>query len=128
MKEFSSDSAPKICVLFASPNKSGFDSKLLEAFLKNAEGAEIKIFDVFANPIPGCCDCGVCQKEIRCPMDDGGFFEAFEDSDIFVAAAPIYFLSLPSNAKAVLDRFQKYFSVRFSHGIKNYLKKEKRRF
>lgn len=125
MKESFSDKSLKICALFGSPNKNGFDARLLEAFLKNAADAEVKLFDVYSNPIPGCNDCGRCQKDGLCSADDGGFFEAFEECDIFVAAFPIYFLSLPSNAKAVLDRFQKYFSVRFSLGIKNYLKKRK---
>ena len=43
---------------------------------------------------------------------------AFETCDIFVLVTPVYYNSFPAPLKAVIDRFQRYYSARFSRGIK----------
>lgn len=50
----------------------------------------------------------------------------FEQADYFVVASPVYYNALPAPGKAVLDRFQRYFSARFSLGVRPPVQKPKR--
>lgn len=125
MTEFSSEKI-KICVLSASPNAEGSTSVLLRGLLKAFPGGEIKLFNAYEMNTKPCIDCGYCGRKNGCSLGDlDGFFECFENCDVFIAAYPIYFLSLPAPMKAVLDRFQRYFSARFSLGIKKPVEKKR---
>lgn len=125
MTEFSSESL-KICVLSASPDKKGSTHFLVSELLKAFQNAEVSFFDAYKmNPKP-CIDCGYCGRKRGCSLGDlDEFFEVFESCDVFVAAYPVYFLSLPAPMKAVLDRFQRYFSARFSRGVKKPVEKNR---
>lgn len=97
-------------------------SELLKAFPE----AETKIFNAYKMNAKPCIDCGCCGRKKGCALSDlDEFFECFENCDVFVAAYPIYFLSLPAPMKAVLDRFQRYFSARFSLNIKKPVEKNR---
>lgn len=72
------------------------------------------VYDAYKERPGPCVDCGYCSKKQGCSKRDlDGFMEAFERSDYFVVAAPVYYNALPAPGKAVLDRFQRYFSARF---------------
>lgn len=126
MTEFSSEKKLNICILKGSPNKNGFTERLLNAFLENFSDASTEIFDAYTVNAKPCIDCKFCSKTFGCVSKDlDDFFKSYESCDIFVAAFPIYFLSLPAPMKSILDRFQKYFSARFSLDIKKPVKKER---
>ena len=126
MTEFSSEKKLNICVLKGSPNKNGFTEHMLNAFLENFPDASTEIFDAYAVNAKPCTDCKFCSKTFGCASKDlDDFFKSYESCDIFVAAFPIYFLSLPAPMKSILDRFQKYFSARFSLDIKKPVEKER---
>lgn len=126
MTEFSSEKKLNICILKGSPNKNGFTEHLLNAFLENFSDASTEIFDAYTVNAKPCIDCKFCSKTFGCASKDlDDFFKSYESCDIFVAAFPIYFLSLPAPMKSILDRFQKYFSARFSLDIKKPVKKER---
>jgi len=62
-------------------------------------------------PIP-CDDCRDCLRHDRCKYSDlDGFFAAFQEADIFLIVTPVYNMSLPAPAKAVTDRFQRYYNA-----------------
>lgn len=126
MTEFSSEKKLNICVLKGSPNKNGFTEHILNAFLENFPDASTEIFDAYTVNAKPCIDCKFCSKTFGCASKDlDDFFKSYESCDIFVAAFPIYFLSLPAPMKSILDRFQKYFSARFSLEIKKPVEKER---
>lgn len=126
MTESFSDKKLNICVLKGSPNTNGATGQMLESFLKNFPYALIEIFDAYAVKAKPCTDCKFCSKTFGCSSKDlDDFFKSYENCDIFVAAFPIYFLSLPAPMKSILDRFQKYFSARFSLNIKRPVEKER---
>ena len=126
MTEFSSEKKLNICILKGSPNKNGFTEHILNAFLENFPDASTEIFDAYTVNAKPCIDCKFCSKTFGCASKDlDDFFKSYESCDIFVAAFPIYFLSLPAPMKSILDRFQKYFSARFSLDIKKPVKKER---
>lgn len=126
MTEFSSEKKLNICILKGSPNKNGFTEHILNAFLENFPDASTEIFDAYTVNAKPCIDCKFCSKTFGCASKDlDDFFKSYESCDIFVAAFPIHFLSLPAPMKSILDRFQKYFSARFSLDIKKPVKKER---
>lgn len=126
MTEFSSEKKLNICILKGSPNKNGFTEHILNAFLENFSDASTEVFDAYTVNAKPCIDCKFCSKTFGCASKDlDDFFKSYESCDIFVAAFPIYFLSLPAPMKSILDRFQKYFSARFSLEIKKPVEKER---
>ena len=64
------------------------------------------VYDAYKERPGPCVDCGYCSKKQGCSKRDlDGFMEAFERSDYFVVAAPVYYNALPAPGKAVLDAF-----------------------
>lgn len=64
--------------------------------------------------IEGCRDCGGCKKTGECVIDDRmrSIYQAIERVDGIVWITPTYFGSVPAQLKAVIDRFQIYYSRR----------------
>lgn len=116
-----------VLVLFGSPHKQGCTAKMLNAFLRNfPNDTKFKIFSAFEMNAKPCIDCGYCKKNNSCiehDLDD--FMKAFEESDIFIIASPVYTFSFPAPLKSVLDRFQRYFNARFSRNENPPIKKSK---
>lgn len=114
-------------VLFGSPRKRGFTGRLLEEYL-NVLGDHFhtEIVDAYDLRIEPCRGCGFCEKQEGCPMRD---FDAIDQllrtADLLLVATPIYYLGLPAPLKAILDRTQRYFSARFSRGLRPPITKHK---
>lgn len=107
----------KICVLDGSPHPSGFTNELLETFLSifyQHDERDISYWHTYALEAKPCIDCRVCSKEERCTFSDlDEFYDDFEQCDLFIVSTPVHFLSMPAPLKAVIDRFQRYYSARF---------------
>lgn len=118
----------RLLVLFCSPHREGHTGRLLQAFLEGLpEGIAPQVYDAYRErPLP-CLDCGVCAKRQGCSQHDlDAFMASFEAADFFVVASPVYYNALPAPGKAVLDRFQRYFSARFALGLRPPVEKPKR--
>ena len=109
----------KVLILYGSPHECGATRELLDKYLKTLEDAdvtEISAYGVNASP---CVDCGACAQSGRCAFSDmDGIYEAVEQSDLLIFASPVYNLSFPSPMKAIIDRFQVYFSRRFALNLR----------
>lgn len=118
----------ELLVLCCSPHADGSTGKLLRAFLAGLPGqVKVTVYDAFRERPAPCTDCGCCAKRQGCAQRDlDDFMAAFERADYFVLASPVYYNALPAPGKAVLDRFQRYFSARFSLGLRPPIKKPKR--
>lgn len=64
--------------------------------------------------------CGCANKDLDI------FFEDFEDADYIAFFTPVYNNFFPAPLKAVIDRFQRYYSARFKRGAKPPIAKPKR--
>ncbi len=102
----------KTLVIYASPKKDSFTKKILSDKIKNLDN--VSFFDCFkSSPFP-CDDCGFCKNKNGCSKDDlNEFFRQFEKSEKIIFAFPVYNGSVPAPLKALLDRFQRFFSARF---------------
>lgn len=119
---------PLMLVLFSSPRKNGYTKKLLDSFLYEVdERYDVKIIDCYKLMPKPCIHCGACEKADSCIFDDlNEYDKLLNKAEVLVFASPVYNLSVPSPLKALIDRSQRYFSKRFSLGIKPPVKVHKK--
>lgn len=99
----------KIVVLTGSPRTNGNSATMAEAFIKEAEdkGHTVTRFDTAWMKIAGCKACETCfSKETPCSFDDDFnlIAPAIIAADVIVFAMPVYWYSIPSQLKGVIDR------------------------
>lgn len=99
----------KIIVITGSPRKDGNTFAMVDAFIKAAEskGHEVMRFDAAMMKIGGCHACMTCFKTGKaCSFDDDFNVIAphILDADAVVYATPVYWYSIPSQIKGVIDR------------------------
>lgn len=99
----------KITVITGSPRKDGNSFAMTEAFIKEAEkkGHTVTRFDAAFMKIGGCHACMTCYKTGKaCSFDDDFniIAPAILDADAVVFTMPVYWYSIPSQIKGVIDR------------------------
>lgn len=99
----------KIVVITGSPRKGGNSFAMTDAFIKAAEekGHSVKRFDAAMMKIGGCHACETCFKTGKaCSFDDDFNIIALEilNADVIVFTMPVYWYSIPSQIKGVIDR------------------------
>lgn len=99
----------KITVITGSPRKGGNSFAMTETFIKEAEkkGHTVTRFDAAFMKIGGCHACMTCYKTGKaCSFDDDFniIAPAILDADAVVFTMPVYWYSIPSQIKGVIDR------------------------
>lgn len=98
----------KLLGISFSPRKEGNTVKLLKVALEAAEleGAEVELYSVAGKDIKGCEGCRSCAKTSRCKIEDDmqELYEKMLEADGIIYGTPVYFYSMTSQAKAVIDR------------------------
>jgi len=100
----------KITAVLGSPRKKGNSETLAEAFLEEAErlGAKVERFRLSALTYQGCTACQACKTTSeQCVLKDdlSPVLDALIEADAFLLATPVYFLDMPSQVKALIDRW-----------------------
>ena len=103
----------KITVIVGSPCKKGNSFSMAEAFVKEAEklGHTVQRFDAAFMKIGGCHACQTCFKTGKaCSFDDDFnlIAPAILDADAIVYVTPVYWYSIPSQIKGVIDRIYSF--------------------
>lgn len=110
----------KVLALMGSPRRSKNTEVLLDYLLDGiAEtNLEVKKINIHEKEILPCIGCDYCGKTGNCALNDDmdEIYEEFDSSDIFIIAAPAYFNSLNAQTKAVIDRCQRYWSIKYRLG------------
>ena len=100
----------KILGIYGSPRIEGNTDALLDEVLKGAEsaGAEIASIRCCELTICGCLECGGCDDTGECIVDDDmdSVYPQLLEADAIFIATPIFFYSVPSESKALIDRCQ----------------------
>ena len=99
----------KIVVITGSPRKNGNSFAMTDAFIKAAEekGHTVTRFDAAMMKLGGCHACETCYSTGKaCTFDDdfNTIAPAILDADALVFTMPVYWYSIPSQIKAVIDR------------------------
>ena len=98
----------KILGLSCSPRKSGNTEILVGEALNGAqsEGAEIELFSLAGKEIKPCDGCYACRETGKCHINDDmqTVYQKLVEADGIIFGTPIYFYSMTSQAKALIDR------------------------
>ncbi len=117
----------KILVLNGSPRKDSVSSALCNLLVSSAGEAKIKNYNAYKMNAKPCMGCGYCDRNVGCCFSDlDEFMSDFEQADYFVISTPVYNSGVPAPLKAVVDRFQRYYALRFAHGVKPPVAKHKK--
>lgn len=117
-----------ILVVYGSPRADSGSAALARALLEptpaDAAVTEYHAYRLNARP---CLGCGGCDRKAGCVQRDlDQFYSDFEAADYVVFASPVYNGGFPAPLKAILDRFQCYYALRFAHGVRPPIKKHRR--
>ena len=107
----------KVLGIMGSPRKHGNTDLLLDEALKGSENQGADIEKIFVNHLEiepcledyGCAISGICT--IRDDMDD--IYIKLLEADRIIVASPIFFYSMPSQLKALIDRCQAIWSRKY---------------
>jgi arsenate reductase len=110
--------------LQGSPRRKGNSDLLLAMFmdLLQGKGADTHIIQVARQHIEPCKELTVCEKKGFCPIDDDMGREIYGQlrrADIIVAAAPIFFYNVPAQLKALIDRCQTLWALKYALKLKD---------
>lgn len=101
---------PCLLLLHGSPRVGGNTEVLLDEVARGAReaGASVEHLSCRKIEVNGCTGCGACNDSGVCAVRDGmdAVYRAVDGADALVVGAPVYFLGVPSQLKAVIDRFQ----------------------
>ena len=103
----------KIVVITGSPRKNGNSLAMTEAFIQAAQekGHQIVRFDAADKNLGGCHACETCYKTGKaCTFDDDFNVLAPDilDADGIVFTMPVYWYSMPSQIKNVIDKLYSF--------------------
>lgn len=113
--------------IFGSPRKNGFSSRLHEELIIpfKERGFFIERIYAYDAKVHPCTACGWCADHSSCSIDDGmtDIYNLIRTADIISISSPLYFSSLPSPLKAIIDRCQ----VLWEEGRRNQFMLKKRK-
>lgn len=103
----------KIVVITGSPRKGGNSFAMTDAFIgaARAEGCEVVRFDAAELKLGGCRACETCFKTGKaCSFDDdfNKIAPYIEEADGVVFTMPVYWYSIPSQIKCVIDKLYSF--------------------
>ncbi|WP_300717560.1 flavodoxin family protein [uncultured Desulfovibrio sp.] len=113
----------RILSLLGSPRANGTTRTMARLILEGLSGSgaaveEIALQEKRIRPCRGCQSCA--RPPHACPLspddDTEAVFAAIAAADLVLWTSPVYFYGLPAQAKALVDRGQRLWSVRESGG------------
>ncbi|MBI2251697.1 MAG: flavodoxin family protein [Armatimonadetes bacterium] len=106
----------KLLGILGSPRRKGNCEILLDIVLE-AVKSEVKIEKLVINElkISPCQECGGCNLTGRCIVNDDfqELYKKFKENNFFIIAAPLFFMGLPAQLKALIDRFQSLWVAKY---------------
>ncbi|MBN1785509.1 MAG: flavodoxin family protein [Candidatus Methanofastidiosa archaeon] len=101
----------KILGISASPRVGGNTEFIVNEVLKSAkeEGAEVELLTMVNKEIKPCMACESCYENAECAIQDDDaafFFDKMMEADGIVIGSPVYFGSVTSPLKSLIDREQ----------------------
>ena len=105
----------KWLIINGSPRINGQSAKvirMLSLLIENKlPDVEVELFEIARHPIEGCNGCEFCNTTNECIIEDemAEVLDLLETVDRVILVTPTYFAGIPSQIKAVLDRFQQVY-------------------
>lgn len=107
----------RVLGILGSPRTGGNTDILLDRALAGAgdAGAEVEKISLCDLDISGCLECNDCYETGSCTIGDdmNRVYEALERADRIILASPMFFMGVTAQAKAVIDRCQCYWALKY---------------
>jgi multimeric flavodoxin WrbA len=107
----------KIAAFHGSPRTDGNTHILLREALRTIEGPdhEIRLFRLNAMNISPCQNCGGCEENGKCIIEDdmAQVYEAIREADRIIVSSPIFFFGLSAQTKIMIDRCQAFWCEKY---------------
>lgn len=114
-----------ITAIYGSPRKGGNSSLLLDSFIEgaagksNIAGKKLKINKVVPADmdISPCRECSSCSKTGKCIIKDDmqPVYGYLTGADFIAVASPVFFTTVSGYLKALIDRCQRFWSLKYEH-------------
>ncbi len=107
----------RVLAIQGSPRRNGNSERLLDVFTEEfglrSHDAEIEKMALRADIAP-CLGCDKCVSG-HCVQNDSMLevYGKIRSADVIVLAAPVYFYGFPSHVKAMIDRCQLFYNVKY---------------
>ena len=110
----------KVLIINGSPRKNKNCHSVVKELVKKFEENEInyKVLDIYKMDIDYCTACGACEKTGYCRIKDDmtPIYEEFNKSTGTITVSHMYFSSVSTKVKTVVDRTQAFFSSKYVLG------------
>ncbi len=122
----------KVLSVLGSPRQNGNCQKLIEYILKGISSiqGDIEIQKILLGKknIHPCIACDGCQRKLGCVLKDDmqPLYPAFDQADLVIIASPIYFNSVSTQLKGMIDRCQAIWASKYIHK-KSIINRDKQR-
>ena len=112
-----------ITLIEGSPRRGGNTAQMAQMLadhLWESDTDTVQI-SVAEHPVAPCTGCNLCMKTGDCVLSVDhdtmlATSKALDSCDALLWVSPLYFASVPSQLKALIDRFQIYYARRLLHG------------
>ena len=107
----------KVLAIAGSPRRHGNTDLLLQQVIAGAasKGAEIKTLNLSELNVSPCRHCDGCLKTGKCVIDDDmqWLYTDLREVDRMVLASPIFFMGVTAQTKAMIDRCQAIWVIKY---------------
>ncbi len=111
----------KVLGIAGSPRRGGNTEILLQEALRGAagHGAQTKTLVLCELMIEGCRHCGGCDETGICIVDDDMqmVHNELRNTDHLILASPIFFMGVTAQTKAMIDRCQALWVMKYRLGL-----------
>ena len=122
----------RVIAIYGSPRTGGNTAILLDYFLKgitentrySKDTVTVDSLLIKDKNISPCRECGNCSKTGECIISDDmqEIYRLLIEADFIAVASPVFFTSVSGYLKAVIDRCQRFWVLKYEHN-KNIIKK-----
>ena len=117
----------KLLIIKGSCRKGSITNSLWQEAIKNSENIDVVIFDVYSEKFAFCNGCNYCENNGKCVHRDlDVFFNLFETADVVLFSSPVYNGGFSAPVKALIDRFQIYYTSFYKNGKIQSIKKRRK--
>jgi len=107
----------RVLGLAGSPRRGGNTEQLLDRALAGAgsRGAEVEKIALCGLRLEGCRHCGGCLTSGECVVWDDMqlLYPKLIEADALVLSAPVFFMDVPAQTKAMIDRCQCFWASKY---------------
>ena len=111
------DKKHKVLIINGSPRRSKNCSKIIENITNKLDENQInyEVLNIYKMNIDYCIACGYCERTGKCVIKDDmtPLYEEFDKSIGTIVVSPMFFQSISTKIKTLVDRTQAFYSSKY---------------